>query len=289
MYVLFFLTRLALGLKCLSCFIAFDSCSQRARFQPLGWEPSDRWTQVNGIDSLKWPVTCVKVSGWKQRWYQIFQHQKTQWILVTLLGFHDLFYFKSEWQAKTYRKISCLSIKNKRPFNLMEILAVCFLHHNTTGSKVKIPTSLQKAGSTGLRINQAWNRAMYLKVDLSPEKCWLKNNVPLKMIPLQVTCWSFGVVSFPQLNCWKGPMIDGNAYFVLKKKDSSRWFPFPFSVWYSDTFWRSQSLLPSHVNTALHGVAVAWLSHIATENTKTPCMVCLLPQGCSFESTSSCQ
>ena len=171
MYVLFFLTRLALGLKCLSCFIAFDSCSQRARFQPLGWEPSDRWTQVNGIDSLKWPVTCVKVSGWKQRWYQIFQQQKTQWILVTLLGFHDLFYFKSEWQAKTYRKISCLSIKNnKRPFNLMEILAVCFLHHS-------IPPG-QKSKSL-----QAFKRPVVLGLEstkLGTVPCTSKLTYPLK-------------------------------------------------------------------------------------------------------------
>ena len=74
-------------------------------------------------------------------------NKKTQWILVTPLGFHDFVHFKSEWQAKTYRKISCLSIKNdKRPFKLMEILAVCFLHPIPPVSKAKIPTSLQKAG-----------------------------------------------------------------------------------------------------------------------------------------------
>lgn len=221
----FFLTRLALGLKCLSCFIAFDSCSQRARFQPLGWEPSDRWTQVNGIDSLKWPVTCVKVSGWKQRWYQIFQQQKTQWILVTLLGFHDLFYFKSEWQAKTYRKISCLSIKNKRPFNLMEILAVCFLHHNTTGSKVKIPTSLQKAGSI-----------------FCPQKKGLE-----PVISFSLFCLIF--------------------WHLLKES-------------------KSAAIPCQHCSPWCRGGMAQPHSH---REHKKPCMVCLLPQGCSFESTSSCQ
>ena len=114
--------------------------------------------------------------------------------------------------------ISCLSIKNKRPFNVIEILAVCFLHPIPPGQKPKSLPAFKRPGSTGLRINQASNPAMYIKTALSPEKCWLKNNVPLNMTPLQVTCWSFGVVGFPQLNCWKGPMIDGNAYFVLKEK-----------------------------------------------------------------------